>query len=75
MKQEAETGDEKKKRFYEDALNSLSLAPKTAGRKVEIKKDAVYGLNEDSAVDYIHSDYVDKFNSFLKRRNRAKRQP
>ena len=73
MKQKAQTGDVKAKRTYEDALRAIGLSPKSKARKVDVKKEKEFILNEDGAVDQIPTEYRDKFNSFLKRRNRSKR--
>ncbi len=73
MKANAAAGDKEAQKAYAEALQSLGLRRETRGRQVDVKRDDPFQLNEDGAVDQIPAEYVDKFNSFLKRRNRSKR--
>ncbi|MEM9413199.1 MAG: hypothetical protein AAGA30_18970, partial [Planctomycetota bacterium] len=74
MRTRARSGDANAKRKYEQRLKSLGFSPKTFGREVKARKEKDFQLNEDGAVDQIPSEYLEKFNSFLKRRNRSKRR-
>jgi hypothetical protein len=74
MKANADSGDAESQRIYQEALRSLGLSRDAKGRKVNVKQDDPFQLNEDGAVDQIPAEYVDRFNSFLKRRNRSKRK-
>ena len=73
MKAKAAAGDKESQKAYAEALQSLGLRREIRGRQVDVKRDDPFQLNEDGAVDQIPAEYVDKFNSFLKRRNRSKR--
>ena len=73
MKKQAESGDLKAIRKYEEAQRSLGLSPKSKIRKAKVKKEKEFTLNEDGAVDQIPPHLRNNFNSYLKRRNRSKR--
>ena len=73
MKANAEAGNPKAKQDYSQRLESLGITPKTRSRKANVKKDKEFRLNENGAVDQVPREYLEKFNSFLKRRNRSKR--
>ncbi len=74
MKQAAKTGNPQAKRQYENALLSLGLEPNTDGRNVQTKKDKLYGLSQDAAVELAPAEFVDEFSEFLKARNRTTRK-
>ena len=73
MKDNADTGDIAAKQSYEDALRSLGLQRGIQRRNSDSRLDKQFQLTEDGAVDQIPSEYVDQFNSYLKRRNRSRR--
>ena len=73
MRDQAGTGDFKSKREYEDGLRALGIAPKVRGRVADGVKDKEFRLNESGAVDQIPAEYRERFNSYLRRRMRSKR--
>lgn len=74
MKNAAQSGDVRKKRQYEDALRSLGFSPNSKSRKTVVERDKKFRVNEDGAVDQVPSEFQEKLNSFLRRRNRSKRR-
>lgn len=75
MRDKAGAGDFQSKREYEEGLRSLGLSPKASGRGrvAEGVKDKEFRLNESGVVDQVPAEYRERFNSFLMRRNRSKR--
>ncbi len=72
MKRRAMRGDQQAKREYENALRSLGLAPAARRRDLQTKRDAMHGLSEDGAVNRPPPEVMEKFNAFLKSRNRVR---
>ena len=74
MRDKAGSGDVRSKREYENGLNSLGIFPESKSRVAKGVQEKEFRLNESGAVDQIPAEYVDRFNSFLRRRNRSKRK-
>ena len=74
MKSNAESGNPAAQQKYTDWLESLGISPNTKSRTANVKKDKDFKLNESGAVDTVPREYLEEFNSFLRRRNRSKRQ-
>lgn len=72
MKRRAMQGDQQAKREYENALRSLGLAPAARRRDLQAKRDTMHGLSEDGAVNRPPPEVMEKFNAFLKSRNRVR---
>lgn len=73
MKENAKTGDAGQVRDYEQRLKALGLERETRGRTVKAKRDNPFQLNEKGAVEQIPPELAKPFKSYLKRRNRSKR--
>ena len=75
LKAESKSND-KGKQDYLNALESLGTSPRTPeSRRIRRDNlDQLHGLSEDSAVSRPPAKFEDKFKSFLRERNRAKKR-
>ena len=74
MKNAAQTGDLKAQERYKKKLKSLGMTPDLPGGRVQADRDDQYGLSEDGAVNRAPQQWSDKFQSYMKRRNKVQPQ-
>ncbi|MEM7781989.1 MAG: hypothetical protein AAF623_01330 [Planctomycetota bacterium] len=70
MKAAAESGGDREKRRYKNALKSLDFRPKDARRRVQQTQQDTSGLNQDGVIDRPSPKVENDFNSFLRNLNR-----
>jgi hypothetical protein len=74
MRDAAKKGGAKEKRRYESRLKSLGLKPKNIeAREVVGERDNKFGLSEDGAVNRPSAEWTERYNRYMKQRNKAER--
>ncbi len=75
MRDAAEKGGVKEKRRYESRLKSLGLrSADSEARKLQGQRDQQFGLSEEGAINRPPADWAERYNRFMKNRNKIERE-